>query len=51
MADIHLNPHKDRCAFTESFREMVENSPSPQSFMMLGVAYMYIQEPDRAVEA
>jgi tetratricopeptide repeat protein 21B len=33
-AYIHLNPHKDRSAFTECFREMAESSPSPQSFMM-----------------
>lgn len=51
MADIHLNQQKDRRAFSECFREMVENSPGPQSFMMLGDAYMSIQEPDRAVEA
>jgi len=51
MADIHLNQHKDRLAFTECFHEMVENSPGPQSFMMLADAYMSIQGPDRAVEA
>jgi len=51
MADIHLNQHKDCLAFAECFREMVENSPGPQSFMMLADAYMSIQERDRAVEA
>lgn len=51
MADIHLNQHRDRHAFAECFRELVENSPGPQSFVMLGDAYMSIQEPDRAIEA
>ncbi|XP_069686948.1 tetratricopeptide repeat protein 21B-like [Periplaneta americana] len=51
MADIHLNYRKDRRAFAECFRELVENSPGPQSFVMLGDAYMSIQEPDRAIEA
>jgi tetratricopeptide repeat protein 21B len=51
MADIHLSYHKDRRAFAECFRELVENSPGPQSFVMLGDAYMSIQEPDRAIEA
>jgi len=51
MTYIRLSQHKDRPAFAECYREKVENSPGPQSFMMLGDAYMYIQEPDRAVEA
>lgn len=51
MADIHLHQRKDRRAFAECFRELVENSPGPQSFVMLGDAYMSIQEPDRAIEA
>lgn len=50
-ADIHLNHHKDRRTFAECFRELVENSPGSQSFVMLGDAYMSIQEPDRAIEA
>lgn len=31
-------------------REVVEKDPTPQSFLMLGDAYMSIQEPDRAIE-
>ncbi|KDR09588.1 tetratricopeptide repeat protein 21B-like [Zootermopsis nevadensis] len=50
-AEIHLSHRKDRRAFAECFRELVENSPGPQSFVMLGDAYMSIQEPDRAIEA
>ncbi|KAK7872002.1 hypothetical protein R5R35_004518 [Gryllus longicercus] len=51
MADIHLHFRKDRRAFAECFRELVENAPGPQSYVMLGDAYMSIQEPDRAIDA
>ena len=32
------------------FREVVEKAPTTQSFLVLGDAYMSIQEPDRAIE-
>ena len=32
------------------FREVVEKSPSPQSYLLLGDAYMSITEPERALE-
>ena len=31
-------------------REVVEKSPSPQSYLLLGDAYMSITEPERALE-
>nr|CAD7199018.1 unnamed protein product [Timema douglasi] len=51
MADIHLNHRKDRRAYAECFRELVVNAPGPQSLVMLGDAYMAVQEPERAIEA
>nr|CAD7440821.1 unnamed protein product [Timema bartmani] len=51
MADIHLNHRKDRRAYAECFRELVLNAPGPQSLVMLGDAYMAVQEPERAIEA
>ena len=33
-----------------NFREVVEKSPSPQSYLLLGDAYMSITEPERALE-
>lgn len=32
------------------FREIVEKCPNPQSFLLLGDAYMNIQEPERAID-
>ena len=32
------------------YREVVEKSPSPQSYLLLGDAYMSITEPERALE-
>ncbi|XP_068085087.1 tetratricopeptide repeat protein 21B-like [Anabrus simplex] len=51
MANIHLKHRKDLRAFAECYRELVENAPGPLSYVMLGDAYMSIQEPDRAIEA
>lgn len=51
MATIHLVNKKDRLAFAQCFKELVDNVPGAESFIMLGDAYMSIQEPERAVEA
>ncbi|XP_069186237.1 tetratricopeptide repeat protein 21B isoform X2 [Procambarus clarkii] len=50
MASIYLNHLKDKRMFASCYREVVEKNPTPQSFLMLGDAYMSIQEPDRAIE-
>ncbi|XP_071548285.1 tetratricopeptide repeat protein 21B-like [Panulirus ornatus] len=50
MASIYLNHLKDKRMFASCYREVVEKDPTPQSFLMLGDAYMSIQEPDRAIE-
>ena len=36
--------------YAQCYREVVEKSPSPQSYLLLGDAYMSITEPDRALE-
>ena len=36
--------------FAQCYREVVEKSPSPQSYLLLGDAYMSITEPERALE-
>lgn len=51
MANIYLVNKKDRLSFAQCFKEVVHNNPGPDSFIMLGDAYMSIQEPDEAVEA
>lgn len=42
-ASIYLHHLNDRQAFAQCFRELVENCPGPDSFIMLGDAYMSIQ--------
>lgn len=51
MAHIYLVNKKDRLSFAQCFKELVQNNPGPDSFIMLGDAYMSIQEPDEAIEA
>lgn len=51
MANIYLVNKKDRLSFAQCFKELVDNNPGPDNYIMLGDAYMNIQEPDKAVEA
>uniref|UniRef100_A0A1A9WYM1 Tetratricopeptide repeat protein 21B n=1 Tax=Glossina brevipalpis TaxID=37001 RepID=A0A1A9WYM1_9MUSC len=51
LANIHLLHQKDRVAFATCFTEIVEASPECESYVMLGEAYMSIQEPDLAIQA
>ncbi|XP_055902735.1 tetratricopeptide repeat protein 21B-like [Eupeodes corollae] len=51
LANIYLHQRKDRVAFAKCFKQLVENCPEPESYLMLGEAYMSIQEPDLAVDA
>jgi len=50
MADIYLKHRKDKRLYTSVYRELVDKQPSPQSFLLLGDAYMSIQEPEKAIE-
>jgi tetratricopeptide repeat protein 21B len=51
MANIYLVHKKDRISFAQCFREIVQNSPGADSYLLLGDAYLGIQEPDEAIEA
>lgn len=51
MAKIYVEKKKDRLSFAQCFRELVDNCPGAESHIMLGDAYISIQEPDRALEA
>ncbi|XP_058128172.1 tetratricopeptide repeat protein 21B-like [Anopheles ziemanni] len=51
MAYIYLNHRKDRLTFAQCFRELVANCPNASSHLILGDAYMSIQEPDDAIDA
>src|SRR5690349_24619460 len=51
MANIYLVNKNDRLSFAQCFKVLVQNNPGPDSYLLLGDAYMTIQEPDDAVEA
>ncbi|XP_050099284.1 tetratricopeptide repeat protein 21B-like [Anopheles aquasalis] len=51
MAYIYLNHRKDRLMYAQCFRELVANCPGSSSYLLLGDAFMSIQEPDDAIEA
>ncbi|XP_038145708.1 tetratricopeptide repeat protein 21B [Cyprinodon tularosa] len=50
MADIYLKHRRDKRLYASCYREMVEKLPSPHTYLLLGDAYMYIQEPEKAIE-
>uniref|UniRef100_A0A668AU10 Tetratricopeptide repeat domain 21B n=1 Tax=Myripristis murdjan TaxID=586833 RepID=A0A668AU10_9TELE len=50
MADIYLNHRKEKRLYASCYREMVEKLPSPHTYLLLGDAYMNIQEPEKAIE-
>ncbi|XP_033624164.1 tetratricopeptide repeat protein 21B-like isoform X1 [Asterias rubens] len=50
MADIYLNHRKDKRLYAGCYRELVEKRPSPETSLLLGDAYMNIQEPEKAIE-
>ena len=43
MANIYLIHKKDRLTFAQCFKELVQNSPGAESYLMLGDAYLSIQ--------
>lgn len=51
LANLYLHKKRDRAAFTKCFREVVENCPGPETFVLLGDAYMSILELDLAIES
>ncbi|XP_023169714.2 tetratricopeptide repeat protein 21B-like [Drosophila hydei] len=51
LANIYLTHQKNRNAFSQCFKELVEARPEPRSYLMLGEAYLSIQESDMAIDA
>eukprot|EP00762_Andalucia_godoyi_P000469 ANDGO_03230.mRNA.1 Tetratricopeptide repeat protein 21 homolog len=49
MARVYLDSRHDRRAYTRCLEEVAEDSPSAQSFIMLGDAMMNIQDPESAI--
>ncbi|XP_066468231.1 tetratricopeptide repeat protein 21B isoform X2 [Tiliqua scincoides] len=50
MAEIYLEHRKDRKLYASCYRDLVEKLPSSHTFLLLGDAYMNIQEPEAAIE-
>lgn len=51
LAETYLVYRQDKKAFMACYNEMVQFNPGPESFLLLGDAYMRILEPDKALEA
>ncbi|KXJ11499.1 tetratricopeptide repeat protein 21B [Exaiptasia diaphana] len=50
MAEIYLHHRKDKRLYASVYRELVDKNPSPHTCLLLGDAYMSIQEPEKAIE-
>ncbi|XP_034257508.1 tetratricopeptide repeat protein 21A isoform X4 [Pantherophis guttatus] len=50
MAQIYLLIRKDKRLYIGCYCELCENLPSPHTSLLLGDAYMNIQEPEKALE-
>uniref|UniRef100_A0A674BXT0 Tetratricopeptide repeat domain 21B n=1 Tax=Salmo trutta TaxID=8032 RepID=A0A674BXT0_SALTR len=50
MALIYLQRRKDKKLYIACYREIRDELPGPQSSILLGDAYINIQEPERAIE-
>ncbi|KAH9601843.1 hypothetical protein LSM04_008529 [Trypanosoma melophagium] len=51
MANLYLVHRQNRHMYAECFEQLVEEVPTPQSFLELGEAYTNIQEPEKAIAA
>ncbi len=50
MANIYLTHRKDKRMYAQCYKQVVDRAPTAQSYILLGDAYMAIQEPDKALE-
>ncbi|XP_044149245.1 tetratricopeptide repeat protein 21A [Bufo gargarizans] len=50
MADIYLKVRMDKKLYIACYRELSEQLPSAHTSLLLGDAYMNIQEPEKALE-
>ncbi|XP_028660000.1 tetratricopeptide repeat protein 21B [Erpetoichthys calabaricus] len=50
MAEIYLYQNKDKRLYVACYRELCEQLPGPHTSLLLGDAYMKIQEPEKAIE-
>nr|XP_047917295.1 tetratricopeptide repeat protein 21B isoform X2 [Anser cygnoides] len=50
MADTYLHYRRDKKLYAGCYRDLVDKLPSAHTLLLLGDAYMNIQEPDEAIE-
>ncbi|KAJ1188379.1 hypothetical protein NDU88_005140 [Pleurodeles waltl] len=50
MADIYLHHRKEKKLYISCYRDLVEKLPSSHTYLLLGDAYMNIQEPEKAID-
>ncbi|XP_067824088.1 tetratricopeptide repeat protein 21B-like [Heptranchias perlo] len=50
LAQIYLHKQKDKKLYIRCYRDLCEQFPSPQINLLLGDAYITIQEPEKAIE-
>ncbi|XP_034444059.1 tetratricopeptide repeat protein 21B-like [Hippoglossus hippoglossus] len=50
MADIYLNHRKDKKLYASCYKEIVRKMPSCHTYLLLGDAYVTIQEHEKAIK-
>uniref|UniRef100_A0AAF5DE29 Phosphatidylinositol-4,5-bisphosphate 4-phosphatase n=1 Tax=Strongyloides stercoralis TaxID=6248 RepID=A0AAF5DE29_STRER len=50
LAEIYLHEKKDSAKFAKCYKNILSSNPSVKTYIMLGDAYMSIQEPLKAIE-
>ncbi|XP_053554367.1 tetratricopeptide repeat protein 21B [Bombina bombina] len=51
MANIYLQQRKDKKLYISCYRDLVTKHPGAHTHLLLGDAYMNIQEPEKAIDA
>ncbi|KAI8825186.1 uncharacterized protein EV422DRAFT_517791 [Fimicolochytrium jonesii] len=49
MAEIYLTHKRDKKGYARCYSELVERNPTVESCLLLGDAYMNLQEPEKAI--
>ena len=49
MADIYLTHRKDKMLYAACYKELVDQNPTPHAYLLMGDAYMKIQDPEAAI--
>ncbi|XP_042192463.1 tetratricopeptide repeat protein 21B [Callorhinchus milii] len=50
MAAVYLNHRKDKQLYASCYRDLVDKLPGCHTYLLLGDAYINIQEPEKAIE-